>query len=130
MAGHQRARADRSLVVICTAAHLPPATAWRERAAAVRAAGSPEVVADVVLGRWFTGPYAAAHPDGLARHRAMIAGTASEGYAGCCEAIADLDVRAGLPGIAAPTLVIAAGRTRRSRRARTRDRPGGPRRAL
>ena len=99
-------RIDR-LVVICTSAHLPPASAWCERAATVRAAGSPEVVADVVLGRWFTGPYAAAHTDVLARHRAMIAGTAAEGYAGCCEAIAELNVQCRLLGIAAPTLVIA-----------------------
>ena len=46
-------RIDR-LILLCTAAHLPPASAWRERAAAVREAGSPEVVADAVLGRWFT----------------------------------------------------------------------------
>ncbi len=37
----------------------------------------------------------------------MIAATPGEGYAGCCEAIADLDLRAGLPGVTAPTLVIA-----------------------
>jgi 3-oxoadipate enol-lactonase len=36
----------------------------------------------------------------------MIVATAAEGYAGCCEAIAGLDVRAGLPGIVAPTLVM------------------------
>jgi pimeloyl-ACP methyl ester carboxylesterase len=32
------------LVLICTSAHLPPASAWTERAATVRAAGSPEVI--------------------------------------------------------------------------------------
>jgi 3-oxoadipate enol-lactonase len=37
----------------------------------------------------------------------MIAATPAEGYAGCCEAIAALDLRPGLPRIAAPTLVIA-----------------------
>ena len=30
-----------------------------------------------------------------------------EGYAGCCEAIAAMDLRAGLAGVAAPTLVLA-----------------------
>lgn len=29
------------LILICTALHMPPASAWHERAAAVRAAGSP-----------------------------------------------------------------------------------------
>ena len=66
-------RIDR-LILLCTAAHLPPASAWRERAAAVRAAGTPEVVADAVIGRWFTPAYAESHPDIVARYRAMIVG--------------------------------------------------------
>jgi 3-oxoadipate enol-lactonase len=96
------------LILICTSAHLPPAENWQERAAAVRAAGSPEPIADTVLGRWFTEGFAAAHPDVVARYRALIVATPAEGYAGCCEAIAGMDLRAGLPGIRAPTLVIAA----------------------
>lgn len=94
------------LVLICTAAHLPPASAWLQRADAVRSAGTPEVVADAVIGRWFTPPFAASNPELVARYRAMIVATAAEGYAGCCEALATLDVRAGLPGIVAPTLVM------------------------
>jgi 3-oxoadipate enol-lactonase len=96
------------LILICTSAHLPPAENWQERAAAVRAAGGPEPIADTVLGRWFTEGFAAAHPDVVARYRALIVATPAEGYAGCCEAIAGMDLRAGLPGIRAPTLVIAA----------------------
>jgi 3-oxoadipate enol-lactonase len=99
-------RIDR-LVLICTSAHLPPAAGWRERAATVRSAASAEAVADAVLGRWFTEPYARDHPDVVARHRQMVAATAPEGYASCCEAIADMDLRPGLAGITAPTLVIA-----------------------
>jgi pimeloyl-ACP methyl ester carboxylesterase len=38
----------------------------------------------------------------------MIAGTSAEGYAGCCEAIAAMDLRSGLARISAPTLVIGA----------------------
>lgn len=95
------------LVLICTAAHLPPASAWTERAAAVRGAGSPEVVADAVVGRWFTAPFAAANTELVARHRAMIAATPAEGYAACCEAISTLDLRAGLHTVTAPALVIA-----------------------
>ncbi|MGA2010542.1 MAG: 3-oxoadipate enol-lactonase [Solirubrobacteraceae bacterium] len=95
------------LVLISTSAHLPPAQGWHERAAAVRAAGTPGSIADVVLARWFTAPYAQAHPDVIERFRTMIAASPAEGYAACCEAIADLDLRARLPGIAAPTLAIA-----------------------
>ena len=120
-------RIDR-LILICTSAYLPPSESWHERAAAVRAAGTPGVVADAVLGRWFTPAYAASHPDIVARYRAMIAGIDAEGYAGCCEAIAGMDLRGGLPGI---TRADARGRRApgpvdpaRARRGDRRRRPG------
>jgi 3-oxoadipate enol-lactonase len=99
-------RIDR-LVLISTAAHLPPARGWRERAEAVRDAGSAAAVADAVVARWFTPGFAARHPDRVADYRAMIAATPVEGYAACCEAIADYDVRPGLPSVPARTLVMA-----------------------
>jgi 3-oxoadipate enol-lactonase len=99
-------RIDR-LVLLCTLPYLPPPESWRERAATVREAGSPEVVADAVLARWFTPEYASSHPDIVARYRAMISGIDAEGYAGCCEAIAAMDLRPGLPSVTAPTLVVA-----------------------
>ena len=37
----------------------------------------------------------------------MLAATAAEGYAGCCEAIAAMDLRPLLGRITAPTLIIA-----------------------
>ena len=37
----------------------------------------------------------------------MFAATSVEGYAGCCEAIAELDLRDELDAIIAPTLVIS-----------------------
>jgi 3-oxoadipate enol-lactonase len=36
----------------------------------------------------------------------MLVGTPAEGYAGCCEALADLDLRGRLAAIEAPTLVV------------------------
>ena len=57
-------RLDR-LILICTGAFLPPADPWLERAAAVRGAGTPEVIADAVVARWFTEPFAA----DASRHR-------------------------------------------------------------
>ena len=100
-------RIDR-LTLICTGAYLPPRSKWTERASAVREGGGAEAIADTVVGRWFTPAYAAAQPEVVARHRAMIVATPAEGYAACCEAIADHDVREGMPSITAPTLVIAA----------------------
>ncbi|GFG85590.1 3-oxoadipate enol-lactonase [Mycolicibacter algericus] len=98
-------RIDR-LALLCTAAHMPPATAWQQRAATVRAQGAG-VVAAAVVQRWFTPDYLAAHPDVRAESEAMVAATPAEGYAGCCEVIADMDLRADLASITAPTLAIA-----------------------
>ncbi len=106
LAIHAPQRVQR-LILICTSAYLPPASAWQDRAASVREAGSPAVVADAVVARWFTPAFAARQPDAVARYRAMIVGTSAEGYASCCEAIATVDLRAGLPAVTSPTLVMA-----------------------
>ncbi|KLI07726.1 3-oxoadipate enol-lactonase [Mycolicibacterium conceptionense] len=94
-------RVDR-LAVLCTGAQLPPAAAWTDRAATVRAEGST-AVAEAVVARWFTPGF----PGDRGPWEAMVAATPAEGYAGCCEAIAALDLRADLPRIGAPTLAIA-----------------------
>lgn len=98
-------RVDR-LAVLCTSALLGPASSWHERAAAVRADGTGSI-AQTVVSRWLTGPGRAAHPEQVAALEAMVAAVPDEGYAGCCEAIAAMDLRADLPRILAPTLAIA-----------------------
>lgn len=105
LAARNPERVDR-LAVLCTAARLLPATAWRERAATVRARGAGAVAAAVVQ-RWFTPHYLAAHPEVRADSEAMVATTPAEGYAGCCEAIGALDLRGDLAATTAPTLAIA-----------------------
>jgi 3-oxoadipate enol-lactonase len=95
------------LVLICTSAYMPPASAWQERAAAVLEAGSTEPVADGVVERWLTPGFAAEHPDVRAWLRAMLVGCAPNGYAWCCGAIERMDLRGSLPAISAPTLVIS-----------------------
>jgi 3-oxoadipate enol-lactonase len=106
LGAHARERVDR-LVLICTSAHMPPGSAWEERAAAVRAAGTTEVVADAVVERWLTPGYAAANPGVRKRMRAMLTRTSPAGYAACCGAIGRMDLREDLHRIAAPTLVIS-----------------------
>jgi 3-oxoadipate enol-lactonase len=93
------------LVLIATAAYLPPASTWAERAAEVRAAETVEVLADTVLERWLTPDADAAD---AARLRSMLVATSPDGYAACCEAIGAMDLRESLGRITAPTLVIAA----------------------
>lgn len=106
LAANAPERVDR-LVLICTSAQPGPASMWRERAAAVLEAGSPEVIADAVVERWLTPDYAGAHPGVRDELRAMLAATDAGGYAACCGAIERMDLRGELPLIAAPTLVIS-----------------------
>ena len=94
------------LVLLCTSVRLPPAQGWHDRAALVRAQGT-EAVSAAVVDRWFTPEFAAREPELVTHMRAMVAATPAEGYAGCCEAIAELDLTWTLPRITAPTLVIA-----------------------
>lgn len=98
-------RVDR-LALLCTSAHLGPASAWHERAALVRTEGT-RAVAVAVTGRWLTPEYAAGRPDEVATLTSMVASTDAEAYACCCEAIAAMDLRDDLPSIQVPTLVIA-----------------------
>jgi len=94
------------VVLLCPATQLPPASGWLERAATVRTDGTAAVAAAVVQ-RWFTTEYLAASPDDRIVHEQMVSATPAEGYAGCCEAIAKLDLRQDLSAITAPTLAIA-----------------------
>jgi 3-oxoadipate enol-lactonase len=105
LAAHAPDRVGR-LVLCCTSALFGPPSQWAERAAVVRAHGTA-AVADAVVSRWVTPGYAAANPETTAYLRDMIAATPAAGYAGACAAIEDMDLRADLGRIAAPTLVIA-----------------------
>ena len=98
-------RVDR-LALLCTSAQLGPPTAWEERAATVRAGGT-SAIAETVVGRWLSPAYRDAHPDEFAALVAMVSSVEGEGYAWCCEAIAAMDLRADLPAVGAPTLVVA-----------------------
>ncbi|HEY6054797.1 MAG TPA: alpha/beta fold hydrolase, partial [Gaiellaceae bacterium] len=93
-------RVDR-LVLACTRARFGDPQGWDDRAATVRAHGM-EAIADAVLERWFTPGF----PD-RARWRAMMTSIDPEGYARCCEALRDADLREQIRRIEAPTLVIA-----------------------
>lgn len=105
LAAHHPHRIAR-LALLCTSAHLPPASAWLDRAAAVRSDGMGSIATTVVQ-RWVTPGLAARDPELLAHLEAMLIATDAESYAQCCEAIAVMDLRPDLARIAAPTLVIA-----------------------
>jgi 3-oxoadipate enol-lactonase len=106
VAAHAPERVDR-LILCSTSAIMGPPQSWTERAALVRREGTV-AVADTVVARWFTRAFAAAQPAVVAAIRDQLAATPAEGYAGCCEAIREMDQRPDLPAISAPTLVISA----------------------
>jgi 3-oxoadipate enol-lactonase len=93
-------RIDR-LVLCSTSARFSTPEFWDRRAALVRN-GGVDAVADEVLDRWFTPGF----PD-VRRYRDMLVSTPAEGYARCCEAVRDWDVRGALGAVQAPTLAIA-----------------------
>jgi len=96
-----------SLVVCCAAiTPMPSRQAWLDRAALVRSEGMA-AISEMVPPRWFTADFIARRPAAVSAVIDMLLGTDPEGYAGCAEAIADLDLLPALGAIKAPTLVLA-----------------------
>lgn len=97
----------RSMVLADTTSRRPPNAGqmWGERIRTAREQGMAALV-EGTLGRWFTEPYRKAHPGVMARIGNDIRNTPVEGFAGCCEAIARIDVLDRLKEIDCPALVI------------------------
>jgi 3-oxoadipate enol-lactonase len=93
-------RLDR-LVLCSTSMRFATPEFWEERARVVREAGV-EAIADAVLERWFTPEF-----EDVRRYREMLVSTPAEGYARCCDALREWDVRGKLGDIGIPTLVVA-----------------------
>lgn len=94
------------LVLMATAPHLPPRENWLARATTVEASGMA-AIADAVMQRWFTPAYAASEPGLFAVQRQRVLANDPAGYAACCRALADVDLREAVGRIAVPTLVVA-----------------------
>ncbi|NJC73063.1 3-oxoadipate enol-lactonase [Planosporangium thailandense] len=93
-----------NLAMVCSSARFGEPQGWHDRAALVRAEGT-KAVADATPGRWFTASFAES-PRAKALVGDLLAADAA-GYAACCDALAAYDLRAELPRIAVPTLVVA-----------------------
>jgi len=93
------------LVLCCTSARLEPGP-WEARARTVRKEGMG-AISETVVQRWFTPRFREEHPEVVRWAIGMLEGTPPEGYAGCCEAIRDMDLRGRLGSIRASTLVIS-----------------------
>ena len=94
------------LILSNTACYYADRSFWAERIALVRKSGVAPLAA-LTMERWFTKGFRDRAPETIARMTEMFLKTSPEGYVGCIEAIRDMDHRALLGKIAAPTLVIA-----------------------
>ena len=103
----------RALVIAHSTSHYDEMARglWQQRIDAVRAGGMAAIT-EALLALWFTEAFRRERADIVERFRGMLLATRPEGYLACCEAIARLDVRAGLPGIRVPTLVIGGAEDR------------------
>lgn len=93
---------------LCDTSSRVPAEArplWQERIKTAETQGMEPLV-EPTIGRWFTAPFRETRKDVVDRVRAMIRGTDPRGYAGCCHAIAALDLTDRLAAITLPTLIV------------------------
>src|SRR4051794_35018029 len=94
------------LVLANTAAKIGTAEQWNARIDAVRKGGTASI-AQAVLSRWFTPAMIEQPTPIVSQMRATFERTSSDGYAACCAAVRDMDLRYSLGRIHRPTLVIA-----------------------
>lgn len=102
---HHGDRLD-GLVIIASAAQFYDPPSWSERAKKVLAEGTGFLVPSRT-GAWFTEEFAEQQPEAAEWLLRMLRTTPREGYAGCCEAIGEYDLRGQLHKVTAPTLVIS-----------------------
>lgn len=93
--------------VLCnTAPKIGTEAMWQERITTVRGKGIA-ALADAVLERWFSRGFREGRAEELAGWRNMLVRTPVEGYAGCCAALADTDLRDSTPRLRLPVLAVA-----------------------
>lgn len=97
-----------SLTLVATVNHTPldAHPMWHNRIGQAEAHGMSGL-ADATLERWLTAPFRSAHPDEVARIRAMLLATPVRGYVGVSQAIMAFDLAGAISRIRCPTLVMA-----------------------
>jgi 3-oxoadipate enol-lactonase len=94
------------LVLSNTTSYYSDKQSWTNRIEFVRANGM-RAMAAASMERWFSRDFREREPAKITRATEMLVSTDPEGYAGCCAAVRDMDHRALLSAIQAPTLLIA-----------------------
>jgi 3-oxoadipate enol-lactonase len=96
----------KKVVLANTAAHFPDSAGWNARIRAVREK-SVAAVTPAILDRWLTPDFRAAQPEKTAAVEALLRASDPNGYAACCSALRDADLRdAILTAPPRPVLVI------------------------
>ncbi|HET8601823.1 MAG TPA: 4-carboxymuconolactone decarboxylase [Segeticoccus sp.] len=96
----------RAAALLCTGAKIGEESGWRERAATVRASGTP-IMVDSSARRWFSPGFLDREPSVGAELLRALQEAHRSGYAAVCEALATFDVRDRLGQISAPVLAVA-----------------------
>ena len=95
----------RSLVLANTGARLGSAEMWTQRIALIRDEGM-SALAERATNVWFSPQFRERDGDTVHAFKAMLQGCSPAGYAGCCAALRDADLREDIARIERPTLVI------------------------
>ncbi len=101
-------RVEKLILSNCTD-YYPDKTPWKDRIKTIREKGLAFIVAGN-MERWFTKDFRDNNAEVIARFTKMFLATNLDGYIACVEAVRDMDHRAFLPLIKAPTLIIAGRR--------------------
>ncbi len=92
--------------LLCTGARIGTPESWGERAATVRASGTPALVATSAQ-RWFAPGFLDRHPEAGSALLHALSDADDAGYVAVCEALATFDVRDRLAAIRTPLLAVA-----------------------
>lgn len=105
-AGTQPERVEKLILVDTTPRYVDEMRAmWVKRAAEARSAGTASLT-EGILKIWFTDAFREQNPPAVRYVRECFSRTPGEGYALACEALGAADLRAVVPAIQAPTLVV------------------------
>ncbi len=104
LAVHHPARVD-CAVFANTAARIGTVAGWEARIAAVRAGGM-RAIREMVVERFLSESFRAAHPDTACAIGDMVEGIDAEGYVAACAALRDADLSALVARVQAKSLVM------------------------
>ena len=105
LGAHAPERIER-IILSNTSCYYADKEVWNARIRFIREKGLSAIV-EGTMERWFTKGFRERSPQVIQHMTDMLLATPLDGYIACCEAVRDMDHRALLSNIAAPTLIIA-----------------------